>query len=113
MDCLFCKILKSEIPAKIFYRDDLIAAFDDIKPVAPFHKLIVPVKHINTLNDLKADDNELIGHMVETGQRIARDLGFATEGYRLVFNCNADAGQTVFHIHMHLMGGRTFTWPPG
>lgn len=113
MDCLFCKIAKGDIPAKIIYHDDLVIAFDDINPQAPCHKLIVPLKHISTLNDLTTDDNKLVGHMVNTAKNIANDLKIAEDGYRLVMNCNAGAGQTVFHIHAHLLGGRRFTWPPG
>ena len=101
------------MPAKVIYRDDFVLAFDDIHPQAPTHKLIIPEKHINTLNDLTPDDNELIGHMVGTAKLLAKELHLADDGYRLVFNCNAQAGQTVFHIHMHLLGGRSLHWPPG
>lgn len=113
MDCLFCKINKGEIRAKIIHQDDLVMAFDDINPEAPCHKLIIPRKHIATLNDLSPEDNELIGHMVQTAKKLAADLQIAETGYRLVFNCNRGAGQTVFHIHIHLLGGRTMHWPPG
>jgi histidine triad (HIT) family protein len=113
MDCLFCKIINEEIPATIIYRDDLVIAINDINPQAPQHKLIVPHKHISTLNELHAEDNELVGHMVQTAKLIAKNLDVAEDGYRLVLNCNADAGQTVFHIHLHLLGGRYFSWPPG
>src|SRR5262245_56177522 len=113
MDCLFCKIINNTIPATMIYRDDTIVAFDDINPQAPHHKLIVPIKHIATLNDLHAEDNELIGHMLQTGAMLAKQLNMADEGYRIVMNCNAGAGQTVFHIHAHLLGGRKLTWPPG
>ncbi len=113
MDCLFCKIAKGDIPAKIFYRDDLVVAFDDIHPQAPVHKLIIPEKHISTLNDLTPSDTPLIGHMVYTAKMIAKELNISEEGYRLVMNCNAGAGQTVFHVHIHLLGGRQMLWPPG
>lgn len=113
MDCLFCKIVKGEIPAKVIYRDDLVLGFDDVNPQAPQHKLIVPQKHISTLNDLKPEDNELIGHMLQTAKMLAKELNIAEDGYRLVMNCNSGAGQTVFHVHIHLLGGRRFVWPPG
>ncbi len=113
MDCLFCKIISGAIPAKIIYRDDLVAVFDDINPQAPVHKLIVPLHHIATLNDLHGEDDELVGHMVQTCAMLAKELGIAEDGYRVVFNCNADAGQSVFHIHAHILGGRQMTWPPG
>ncbi len=113
MDCLFCKIVNNEVPAKIVYRDDLVLAFEDINPQAPHHILIIPQKHISTINELTSEDNELIGHMVQTAKLLAKELNVADEGYRLVMNCNASAGQTVFHVHIHLMGGRRFTWPPG
>ncbi len=113
MDCLFCKIAKGEIPANIIYQDDQVVAFDDISPQAPQHKIIIPRKHIATLNDLQTDDTSLIGHMVQSAVKLAKQLGIAEQGYRLVNNCNAGAGQTVFHIHMHLLGGRQMTWPPG
>jgi len=111
--CLFCKIAKGEIPAKIVYKDDLVLVFDDINPQAPHHKLIIPHKHIASLNDLSTDDNELVGHILQTAKKIAHDLNIAEQGYRVVMNCNRGAGQTVFHIHAHLLGGRQMTWPPG
>lgn len=113
MDCLFCKIVKGEIPATITYRDNHVIAFNDINPQAPQHMLIVPHKHIATLNDLGTEDTELLGHMAQTAKMLAKKLGIADDGYRVVMNCNAGAGQTVFHIHMHLLGGRHFKWPPG
>jgi histidine triad (HIT) family protein len=113
MDCLFCKIAKGEIPAKIIYQDDQVVAFDDINPQAPHHKVIIPRKHIATLNDMQSDDCELIGQMAMAATKIAKDLGLAENGYRVVMNCNAAGGQTVFHIHLHLLGGRSMTWPPG
>ncbi|MDR3491079.1 MAG: histidine triad nucleotide-binding protein [Gammaproteobacteria bacterium] len=113
MDCLFCKIIKGDIPAANIYRDELVVAFDDINPQAPHHKLIIPNKHISTINDLKIEDNELVGHMIQTAKKLAANLNLAEDGYRIVMNCNAHAGQTVFHIHCHLLGGREFKWPPG
>ena len=113
MDCLFCKIIQGEIPAKITYRDDRVIAFEDINPQAPHHVLIIPQKHIHTLNDLHTDDNELVGHMIHTSAMLAKQFNITEGGYRIVMNCNADAGQTVFHIHLHLLGGRKLQWPPG
>lgn len=113
MECLFCKIANGEIPAKIIYRDDAVIAFDDINPQAPHHKIIIPQKHIATLNDLHDEDSELVGQLVQSAAKIAKQLDIAEEGYRLVFNCNPGAGQSVFHIHIHLLGGRRLTWPPG
>lgn len=113
MGCLFCKIVSGEVPAKVVYRDDLVLAFDDISPQAPKHTLIIPQKHISTINELTSEDNQLVGHMVQTARLLAKEMNIAESGYRLVMNCNADGGQTVFHIHIHLMGGRNFTWPPG
>jgi len=113
MDCLFCKIIKSEIPAEIVYQDELILAFNDINPQAPEHKVIIPLKHIETLNDVQEEDNKLMGHMIQSAAKLAKDLGLAEDGYRLVINCNAGAGQSVFHIHAHLLGGRRMKWPPG
>lgn len=113
MDCLFCKIGKGEIPTKIVYRDDKVIAFNDINAQAPHHVLIVPHKHIATLNDLQDEDTELVGHMVQTAKKLAKELGIAEDGFRLNLNCNRGGGQTVFHIHLHLLGGRHFSWPPG
>lgn len=113
MDCIFCKIANGTIPAKIIYRDDQIVAFDDINPQASHHKIIIPQKHIATLNDIADEDNELIGHMVQSASMLAKQLEIAEQGYRVVFNCNTAGGQTVYHIHLHLLGGRTMHWPPG
>ena len=113
MDCLFCKIVAGDIPAKIIYRDDYVVAFDDINPQAPLHKIIVPHKHIETLNDLQPEDGALIGHMVQSAVKLAKELNIADDGYRLIMNCNAHGGQSVYHIHAHLLGGRKLTWPPG
>ncbi len=113
MDCLFCKISRKEIPAKIIYEDEEVVVFDDIAPRAPTHKLIIPRRHIATLNDLNKADAQLAGKLLLTAQKIAKSCGHAEEGYRVVMNCNQGAGQTVFHIHLHLLGGRLFQWPPG
>ena len=113
MDCLFCKIINNDIPANIAYRDDKVVAFHDINPQAPHHLLIVPLTHIATLNDVTENHNALIGHMAQTAKNLAQELQIADAGYRVVMNCNAGAGQTVFHIHLHLLGGRPLTWPPG
>ena len=112
-DCLFCKIVGRQIPAAIVYQDDRLVAFKDINPQAPMHILVVPRRHVATLNDLTAEDDELMGEMVRLGAAIAKEYGHDARGYRTVLNCNADAGQTVFHIHLHVLGGRTMTWPPG
>ena len=112
-ECIFCKIIKGEIPTNIIYQDDQVIAFDDLYPKAPIHKLIVPRKHIATLNDLTPAHKELVGHMVYTATQLAKKLNIDEKGYRTLLNCNADAGQEVFHIHLHLLGGRKMTWPPG
>lgn len=112
-DCLFCKIINQKVPATRIYEDEHVIAFDDINPQAPVHKLIIPKCHIHNINELKAGHNELLGHMFQAAKKIARDLGIADDGYRVVMNCNEGAGQTVFHIHLHLLGGRKMQWPPG
>lgn len=112
-NCLFCKIVAKQIPAKIAYEDDHILAFHDIAPQAPVHILLIPKKHIATLNDLTPADSDVAGRLIYQAKTLAKDLNFAENGYRLVMNCNADGGQTVFHIHLHLLAGRTLTWPPG
>jgi histidine triad (HIT) family protein len=113
MDCIFCRIVTGHLSANIIYKDDSILAFEDIHPQAPHHKIIIPQRHIATLNDLRSEDNELLGHMVQSASKLAQQLGFAEDGYRLVMNCNGHGGQTVFHIHLHLLGGRALKWPPG
>ena len=112
-DCLFCRIAAGEIPANIVHSDERMIAFRDINPQAPMHVLVVPRRHIATLNDLSPDDDGLVGAMMRRAAALAREDGYADRGYRTVFNCNADAGQTVFHIHLHVIGGRSLTWPPG
>ena len=112
-DCIFCKISTGEIPATIRYEDDQLIAFEDIDPQAPQHLLIVPRKHIRTTLDLTTADNQLIGHVYQVAGKLAHDLGFAEDGFRIVNNCNEGGGQAVWHIHFHLLGGRDLTWPPG
>ena len=112
-DCLFCKIAKGEIPAVMVHEDDQLLAFEDVNPQAPFHVLIIPRRHIPTLNDVVAGDEALIGSMVTRAAQLAKEHEHAKDGYRTVFNCNRGAGQTVFHIHLHLLAGRNMTWPPG
>lgn len=113
MECLFCKIASGDIPANIIYQDEHVVCFDDIQPQAPYHKLIIPRKHIATINDIEQQDQALIGYMTTTAAKIAKHLEIAEKGYRLVFNCNSQGGQMVYHIHLHLLGGKQMTWPPG
>jgi len=113
MNCIFCRIIKGEISSKKVYEDDRVYAFEDINPQAPVHTLIVPKKHISTILDTSEGDNELIGHMFQVANKIARQKGIAERGFRLVMNCNHESGQTVFHVHLHLLGGRLMHWPPG
>ena len=112
-DCLFCKIIAGEIPGTILYQGDRVLILKDINPQAPTHALVVPRRHIATLNDLTPEDDGLVGEMIRRGAIFAGEQGHAERGYRTVFNCNADAGQTVFHIHLHVLGGRRLGWPPG
>jgi histidine triad (HIT) family protein len=112
-DCLFCKIIARAVPASIVYEDDRVLAFDDIHPQAPTHVLIVPKRHISTLNDLQDGDDALVGEIVRRAAAIARERGLSADGFRTVFNTNRGAGQTVFHVHLHLLGGRPMAWPPG
>jgi histidine triad (HIT) family protein len=113
MNCLFCKIINREIPGSIVYEDDRVLAFNDINPQAPTHVLVVPKRHIETLNDLKPGDDQIVGELARRAAAIAKDQGISASGFRTVFNTNRDAGQTVFHIHLHLLGGRNMAWPPG
>ena len=113
MSCLFCRIIAGELPSRKIYEDDTLIAFHDVNPQAPVHVLIVPRRHIATLNDLAPGDEALVGAMYKRAVAIARELQIAAPGYRTVFNCNRDAGQSVFHIHLHLLGGRPMAWPPG
>jgi histidine triad (HIT) family protein len=112
-DCLFCRIARREIPATLVYEDERVAAFQDLNPQAPTHILVIPKRHIATLNDLSTEDDQLVGELVRRAGAIAAERGLSAGGYRTIFNTNRDAGQTVFHIHLHLLGGRAMTWPPG
>ena len=112
-DCLFCKIVDGDVPADIVYENDSLMAFRDIAPKAPTHILLIPRRHIATMNDLQDADASLAGELFVTAAKIAADEGLADDGYRAVMNCNEAAGQSVFHIHLHLMGGRRMSWPPG
>lgn len=112
-DCLFCKIAQREIEANIVYEDEQVIAFDDIEPKAPVHQLIIPKQHIATLNDLQPEHASLVGHMQYVASQLAEEMGVERIGYRTVFNCNIAGGQMVFHIHLHLLGGRQMLWPPG
>lgn len=112
-DTLFGRIIRGEIPANIVHEDNDILAFHDIDPQAPVHILVIPKRAIETLNDLTDGDAELVGRMILAARRIAADLGLAEDGYRLVLNCNRHGGQSVDHIHLHLLAGRQLTWPPG
>ena len=112
-ECLFCKIIARQIPSKVVYEDDRLFAIEDINPQAPLHVLLMPKAHISTLNDLSSSQDALVGEMVRRAASIAHHRGFSERGYRTVFNCNREAGQSVFHIHLHLLAGRTLAWPPG
>lgn len=113
MDCIFCKIANKEMNATLLHEDDLTVAFSDIDPKAPHHILIIPKIHIATLNDLKEEHKNLIGHMTLVATKLAEKLKIADSGYRVLMNCNRDGGQAVYHIHLHLLGGRAMHWPPG
>ncbi len=111
-DCLFCRIIAREIPADILYEDDRVLAFRDINPQAPHHFLVVPKVHIATLNDIEPGHCEVVGSLQMTAAKIAAELGIAEDGYRTVMNCNSHSGQTVYHIHLHVLGGKPLGWPP-
>ncbi len=112
-DCLFCGIIKGDIKGDIVYQDSSVVAFRDINPKAPVHLLIVPRKHLSTLLDVGQEDKKLIGDLMDVCTKLAKDQGISEDGFRVVVNCGAGAGQSVFHIHFHLLGGRPLTWPPG
>lgn len=112
-DCLFCKIIAAKIPSDKVYEDEHVYAFRDINPVAPLHLLIIPKKHISTINDVEESDVTTMGRLFVAAKKITTELGIAEEGYRTVMNCGEAAGQTVFHVHLHLLAGRELTWPPG
>lgn len=112
-DCIFCKIVKGEIPAKKVYEDDKVIAFNDISPQSPIHILVIPKNHISSANDINNENKEIIGHIFSVISNIAKSEGIADKGYRIVNNCGEDGGQTVSHIHFHILGGRQLQWPPG
>ena len=112
-DCLFCKIASGEIPSRKVYADDRFYAFEDIAPQAPTHFLVIPRKHIATLNDLESEDAPLMGDLILLASRLAKEKGLGERGFRLNINCKEGAGQTVLHLHAHILGGRAFHWPPG
>jgi histidine triad (HIT) family protein len=112
-DCLFCKMVAGEIQPDVVYEDEHVLAFRDVNPQAPVHVLVVPREHIATLNDLNEDHAELVGRLYLAAKRIAEKDGIAERGYRTVINCNAEAGQSVYHVHLHVLGGRHMHWPPG
>ena len=113
MDCIFCKIIAGEMKCDLVYQDDSIVAFKDIDPKAPHHILVIPRKHISTLNHIKEDDTLLLGNMMQVAKTIAADLGVEKDGYRLVLNTNEMGGQAVYHIHLHILAGRQMGWPAG
>jgi histidine triad (HIT) family protein len=112
-ECLFCRIAAGEIPARIVFNDEQVVAFEDIKPQAPIHIIIIPRKHIPTVLDLDEDDRELVGHIYLAANQIAAEKSLTQDGFRLVTNCKKSAGQEIFHLHVHMLGGRNFGWPPG
>jgi histidine triad (HIT) family protein len=112
-DCLFCKIVQKMIPAKIVYEDDRTMAFDDINPQAPIHTLIIPKTHVPAVKDCQDQDSQLLAHLLITCTNVAKQKGLTESGYRIVTNTGPDAGQTVFHLHFHVLGGRHLSWPPG
>jgi histidine triad (HIT) family protein len=112
-DCLFCGIVEGKIKANVVYQDDALVAFKDIAPKAPAHVLIIPRKHIASVSDIAEQDRNLIGQIFQVAAKLARELGIAESGYRVVVNSGPDAGQSVFHLHYHLLGGRQMSWPPG
>lgn len=113
MSCIFCRIVAGEIPATKVHESERLVAFRDLNPQAPMHVLVVPREHIATLNDLEPGHDTLIGEMIRLAASLAGAEGYAARGYRTVFNCQRDAGQTVFHVHLHVLAGRAMTWPPG
>ncbi len=112
-ECIFCKIIKGDIPAKKIYEDDMILSFEDINPAAPVHVLVIPKKHIKSLNELEDEDSNIISHIFTVSRDIAKKLNIDESGYRIVMNCGKDGGQEVPHIHFHILGRRNLSWPPG
>lgn len=113
MNCIFCSIAQGKINTPLLYQDEQVLAFNDINPQAPFHALIIPKQHISTVNDLDSNNIQVISSLFQTAKVLAKQFNYADDGYRLVMNCNAQGGQTVFHIHLHLLAGRQCIWPPG
>lgn len=113
MDCLFCKIINGDIPSSKVYEDELVYAFRDIEPQAPVHILIIPKEHIASANELTEENASVVGHVFAVAAKLAKEEGIAEGGYRIVNNCGEDGGQTVKHLHFHMLGGRSLTWPPG
>jgi histidine triad (HIT) family protein len=112
-DCIFCKIIEKKLPAKIMYEDEQALGFEDVNPQAPVHILVIPKRHVSTILDTGKEDSALMSHLIEICKNIARDKGIAERGFRIVTNCNPESGQTVYHLHLHLLGGRQMHWPPG
>lgn len=112
-ECVFCQIVRGESPAHIVYEDDSTIAFKDINPQAPVHILVIPKRHIRTLLDIQSSDEPLLGHLFSVANAVAREHGIAQRGFRLVMNCGLESGQSVWHIHLHVLGGRKMGWPPG
>ncbi len=112
-NCIFCKIIARKVPSKIVYEDNLVMAFEDVNPQAPVHTLVVPKKHIPEIHSMTESDRELVGHLFFAAKKFAEDRGLDAKGYRMVINNGAGAGQTVFHVHLHILSGRRFSWPPG
>ena len=112
-DCIFCKIADGRIPAELVYEDEVCVAFNDLSPQAPTHLLIIPRKHIDSLAETTSENDSELGHLLTTAAGIARNKGFSDDGFRMVINTNSDGGQTVFHLHVHLLAGRQFVFPPG
>ena len=113
MDCIFCKIARKEVQSRIVFENEHVVAFHDLFPAAPTHLLIIPKQHYSTLNDVPAAESGILGEMLDTARKLAGEQGIAEGGYRVVMNCNSDGGQSVYHIHLHLLGGRKLGWPPG
>lgn len=112
-DCIFCKIVCGEIPCSKVYEDDTVLCFNDINPEAPYHVIVIPKKHISNLNSITEEDSEILSHIFMVIKKVVKDLGIEEKGYRVITNCGEDGGQTVQHIHFHVLGGRSLTWPPG
>jgi histidine triad (HIT) family protein len=112
-DCLFCRVIAGELPASVVYENEKLVAIADVHPQAPLHVLLIPRRHVATLNDLVEADDALVGEMVRRAAAIAKEQGYSQRGYRTLFNCNREAGQSIYHLHLHLLAGRPLRWPPG